>query len=95
MADGPTFEDGDWEDIRAACPVLIGHLSPTPGVLPLSTAAESAPLVIPDPAPTTALAITSIAPPVVLPAPATSAMAIDLPAPAVTIAGSTTAPPLA
>ena len=94
MADGPTFEDGDWDDIRAACPVLMGHLSPLQGVLPPSMAAVSAPLVIPDLATTTVPAITSIAPPVVFPAPATSAMAIDPPNLAAALAGPIAAPPL-
>ena len=80
--------------IREACLVLIGHLSPPPEMLPPSSAAESVPIMIPDLAITTALAVTSMAPPVVLPVPATSAMAIDLPAPAGAIAGSTAAPPL-
>jgi hypothetical protein len=37
--EGPALEDGDWEEIRAACPVLLGHLVPEPGVLLPSTAA--------------------------------------------------------
>ena len=72
----------------------MGHLNPLQGMLPSLAAAGSAPLAIPELANTTAPAITSIAPPVVFPTPASSAMAIDPPDLAAALTGPMAVPPL-
>ena len=73
----------------------MGHLNPLQGMLPPLAAAGSAPLAIPDLANTTAPVTAPLAPPVILPTPASSAMAIDPPDLAAALTGAIAVPPLA